>query len=412
LALSLFGCSGPTTTRLLVDVSKAGSATLSSVTVTVYDPYGEIGHASVTPAAFPGQLVVTGLPERAVNLRITAAALDGNQEYLGATRATVAAHQQVTASIMLTADTPDEDHDQVPDSVDDCPTMPDPRQLDSTGMPPGDACSTTLPPLPTPTTPQLDLSIPPDLTGAPPPPPDMTRPRDLVGAPPPPPPPDMSRVPSTCASSTVALCDGFEGTTLANWWSTRIHSGGTYAIDTKISYRGNSSLHLTNSAIGASGGSDVEIDEGSVFFNHFYVRVFAYVPKGFDPSEADVLLVEQGSNPYEGITLGLENNSFITSDTLNGGTVLSTTTTFVNNTWVCLEWEVKLGSSGSSPNGTTTLSVDGKVAPGLGASQPLYGGSSPISQIALSLLGYANTAARELWLDELMIDTSPIGCAK
>ena len=39
--------------------------------------------------------------------------------------------------------------------------------------------------------------------------------------------------------------------------------------------------------------------------------------------------------------------------------------------------------------------------------------SPPYDQLALGLIStVANTPARELWIDEVIIDTNPIGCAK
>jgi hypothetical protein len=405
LALVLCGCGGPSTTRLIIDVSKTDSGALGSVTVTVFDPYGEIGHATVAPAPLPGQLVVSGLPERALSLRIAAVGLGAGQRMLGATQATLVPGQLVTASIVLAADTPDRDSDGVPDSIDWCPTLPDPHQLDSDGVPPGDACR-NLPPSPQMT---FDLGVPDLAPPPPPPPPDMRPPPDLAGTPPPPPPPDMARPISTCATAGVALCDGFEGKSLLPWWSTVIQSGGTATIDTTRAYRGQSSLHLHNNQLGTV-ASDVEIDETGVFFSHLYMRAFIWVPMAFDPSEADVFLVEQNNAPYQGITLNFLGGYYSTSDTLNGGGVMTSPTAIVPEQWVCVEWDVTLGSS-SNHNGNSALTVDGTVAPGLSAAQSLYGNPT-INQFGLALVGGPHTPARDLWIDELIVDKNPIGCAK
>jgi hypothetical protein len=324
--------------------------------------------------------------------------IESGQRFLGATRVTIVPRQLNTAAIMLAQNTPDRDGDGVPDAIDDCPAQPDPHQYDSTGMPPGDACRTVV------AMPMPDLAVP-DLAGTPPPPPDMTAPRDLTGTRP----PDMEKPISTCASLSVPLCDGFEGKTLASWWTTVIQSGGTATIDTTRAYRGSSSLHLHNNAL-TNVGSDVELDESQAFFNHFYVRAFVYVPAHFDPSEADIIFAEQNAAPYEGIALEFLNGSLGTSDTLNNGVVKTTTTAVATDQWVCLEWEVTLGTA-SNHNGSTALSVDGTGVSGLGGNQPLYA-TPAINQIDIGLIGYNNTPARDFWLDELIIDVNPIGCTK
>jgi hypothetical protein len=134
------------------------------------------------------------------------------------------------------------------------------------------------------------------------------------------------------------------------------------------------------------------------------------VPSGFDPSTGDIFFTEQNASPYEGITLNLLNGSFETNNTI-GGVQKDSTTPMPTNTWVCLEWNVQLGTSSGSPNGTTALSVDGTLANNLGGTQPLFS-STPINTIGLMLIGGPNTPARDVWMDEVIIDTQPIGCTK
>ena len=392
IALALVaGCSTPTTTRLAVDVGIATGVMPTTVTVSVFDAHGQVGHAAVSPAPLPGQLMVTGLPDTAVDLRIAAVGTGGTQVVLGATRVTLVPHMLTTASLTLAYGTLDADNDGVPDVIDDCPTVPDPLQTNSAGTGPGDACRNGALPSG-------------DLAGA-----DLraTTPVDLAG-----PMPDLMRVASTCATAGVAFCDGFETATLAPHWIVTNNMGGSAVVDPTRAYRGAASLHLHNDAIAAGGSSDVELDETQTFAAYLYARAFIYVPSSFDAAEADVLLVEQNASPYQGITLGMSKGVFMTQDTLAGGTALVSTTTVPKDRWTCVEWEVRLGSAGSS-NGTTTLTVDGTAASGLGAAQPLYA-TPPINQLGIGLVGGGSAAipARDLWIDELIVDTAPIGCAR
>jgi hypothetical protein len=410
------GCSGSTTTQLVVQVSYNGTSTApTGVTVTIFDPYGEVGTKTIAPAVLPGQLVVTGLRDAAVELRIAAVGIGGGQRILGATRVTTKPHQSVPASVVLSPSTTDGDFDGVPDTIDDCPTVPDPTQADASGAPPGDACAG----------PGADFAgVTLDLAGA-----DLAGvdlaggdlavapPVDLAGTPP----PDMMRPGSNCAALTTALlCDGFESTTFASRWTVVSGSsvGGTATIDNTHVYRGNYALHLHNDAVTLNSGSDVELDETSAFASHFYARAFVYVPTGFTTAATDIMIVEESNSPYAGITLNLNNGSFQTDgSSMSGlspaGVVMGSSTPMPTGTWVCLEWEVKLGASSGSPAGYTNLLVDGVAANGLSGSQSIYGASgNPINMFALVMVGNKGTPARDLWMDEVVLDTQPIGCTK
>ena len=80
------------------------------------------------------------------------------------------------------------------------------------------------------------------------------------------------------------------------------------------------------------------------------------------------------------------------------------------NQWVCLEWEVQLGATGS-----TTLTVAGAAANNLGGTQNLA--STPAAgQLGLSLVASTGTGgavvARDVRFDEMIVDTKAIGCTK
>ena len=376
---AMSGCGG-TTTQLVVQITYDGPQPApSSVSVAVLNPYGMIGQKEISPAPLPGELTVSGLPNTVDQVRIAAVGTGGGQRVLGATRVTLMPHQKTTVNLLLSAATTDKDGDGVPDAIDDCPMVADPMQTDANGMPPGDACNGGL----------FDLSLP--SSG------------DLA-----PSSPDLLPSGSNCAAIAPTFCDGFEGTLLSPVWTQSL-TGGTATIDATRAYRGKSSLHLHQNLTGSK-GADIELNETQAFASHFWARVFVWVPAGFDPSDADILLVEQGANPYLGITLKLAGGGLVTEDLLTGGARLASTTTMPTDRWVCLEWEVQLGTAAMN-NGSTALSVDGVAANGLGGAQPLWGGTNPINTFTLSLLALPGTPPRDLWMDELVIDTKPIGCA-
>jgi hypothetical protein len=136
------GCSSPaaTTIQVLVTRSDGNAVMLPSAHVTVYDDRGVVTRGDITPASLPGSLVVKGLADSAVALRVVVRAETGGQPLLGGTRVTTQPHHQTQAQIVLDAATSDSDGDGVPDTLDDCETNADPDQTDSDGNGRGDAC--------------------------------------------------------------------------------------------------------------------------------------------------------------------------------------------------------------------------------------------------------------------------------
>jgi hypothetical protein len=284
--------------------------------------------------------------------------------------------------VVLSTKTIDSDGDLVPDTLDDCPSVPDPNQ---------DAPCMVVP----------DLGMPgggeSDLSGVP-------AGSDLAM------PPDLAPPASGCATAGVAFCDGFESGVIDAHWTDINQTNGTVTVDNTRAYRGSYSLHVHNNALPAKANADVELLESGTFpSTHFFVRAYVYAPTAFGNTEGDFILAEQSVAPYNGVALGLVNTTFQTDNSIANVTKTSTTT-MPRDQWVCLEWEVQLGSSGS-----TALSVNGAAATNLGGTQNLSINPAP-DELALALATTAPNSggvpARDLWFDEVMVNPTAIGCAR
>lgn len=375
------GC-GRTPTEVLVQVSgPAGRAEPVSVDVSVFDSGGLIGHTHVEPAVLPGQLTVRGLADSSADLRVVGVGLSSTGvQSLGGAHVTVQPFARAVATLVLSTNVIDSDGDHVPDTVDDCPSVPDPMQDDPCG-------------------PVEDLAIggPPDLAN-PPPGSDLALP------------PDLAPPASGCAAAGVAFCDGFEAGVIDPHWNDVTVTNGSVTVDNTRAYRGTWSLHVHNNALAARASADVELNEGQTFpSTHFFVRAFVYVPSAFGTNEGDFILAEQGVSPYGGVTLGLVDSTFQTDN--NIGNVTKTSTTMMpRDQWVCIEWEVQLTASGA-----TALSVNGAPATNLGGTQSLSI-DPPVSELGLALVSQApqnaGLPARDLWFDEVMVNPTAIGCTR
>jgi hypothetical protein len=77
--------------------------------------------------------------------------------------------------------------------------------------------------------------------------------------------------------------------------------------------------------------------------------------------------------------------------------------------WVCLEWHLRVAASGWAK-----LYVDGAEVTALTAPQNTQPNPT-LGAIGFGLVappGSSATAARDLFLDDIIVDNSPIGCAK
>jgi len=376
------GCHGAATEVRVEVTGPAGAAAPATVAINVFDAQGLIGHADIAPATLPGAITVRGLPDDVEELRVVGIGISATGvQSIGGTRVTVVPLTRIVAMVALSTKTIDSDGDLVPDTLDDCPSEPDPNQ---------DApCSAV-----------VDMATGPalaDFAGAP-------AGSDLSL------PPDMTPAASGCATAGVAFCDGFESGVIDAHWNGINQANGTVTVDNTRAYRGAWSLHIHNNALAAKGSADVELNEGQTFpSTHFFVRAFVLAPAAFGANEGDFILAEQADTPYQGITLGLVNTGFQTSNSIAGVTKTSTTM-MPRDQWVCVEWEVQLGASGA-----TALSVNGAAATGLGGTQNLSV-TPPPSSLALALVTTApagsGVPARDLWFDEIMVNPTAIGCTR
>jgi hypothetical protein len=424
LCLGLVGCGGGTT-MLVVDVQNGESAPPSAVTVSVFDDFGLLGRSRLAHPALPGQLTVRGLTDAVQSVRVVAVGDDPRT--LDGVRFNVAPHAQLTEKLTLRADTLDRDGDGVPDDLDDCPLTPDPDQRNSDGKGPGDACpgsvggngvddmATSVEP--------VDLAGA-DLAGADlatPPHADMAQgaddmahttavdmartPDDMthVG-------PDLATANSTDLGNVPLLSEGFENGIGAATW-TMEETAGSANIDPNRTHRGFYSLHIQQNALGPGQSSRADVFESlAVPLPDAWIRVFAYVPAGFDPGSVSILSLEQTGTAHKGMRLNLSQGSFATIDSAPTPpqTLTATMPPMATEQWVCLEWHVHVGASGYAK-----LYMEGVEVTALTAAQntqPL----PTVGQIALGLIATAATpaAGREIWFDDLAVDFNPIGCAK
>jgi hypothetical protein len=461
-ALWLWGCARPTT--LLVEVHDADLTPPASVTLSVFDDFGVIGRTRVEHPVLPGEMTVKGLPDVAEFVRVVAVA--DAPRVLDGLRFATEPRTLMTRELLLRQES-DRDRDGVPDAIDDCPDVADPDQENRAGVGPGDACRGG-PVADLAAAKDLavaqdlgvaqdlavahdlgvvtDLSVADDLSmviaGAY----DLARPpadlahadlahadidmahsvvhdlghevhdlahgrdmshvvvADMAHG------PDLASELSSDMSNVVIFSEGFENGIMGAIWNAS-EVNGSANTSPNLVHRGNYALHVHANALAAGAALQTELVETvAVPLPDLFIRVFAFVPGGSDPTSVAIVIADQTAAPHKGVQLALAQGSFATSDSVPSPTqTLSATTPMPSDRWVCLEWHLHVATGGYAK-----LYVDGVEVTALTASQNTLPNPT-LGEVGIGLVaapaGHA-TAARDVWFDDVIVDDSPIGCVK
>jgi hypothetical protein len=403
----LVGCD-PTTA--LVPIEQNGGPAPSALRLSVYNRYGALvlDHP-LTPARLPGAVMLE-LPAIDQIIRV---AVDGDPGLIGGTQFPATAHARVDVPKIVIApvgsdpDHLDSDRDGVPDVIDNCPYVANHDQADARGDGIGDACAN----------PSLDgagdLSdaavlvdagdfaigdlASTDLAG------DLAVARDFATN------ADLAGNPSLCPG-TFALCDGFEGSSIdTNNWpaALMVMQGGNVSIDTTRAYRGAHSLRMH---VDASSGTQpvVVVMENRVLTTPLYARAFFNVSSAAPTSSTlhiSILRAEDTTSHELDVSPVVDHFAFGTTmpPGFYGESVGST---FTADQWFCVEMEVPT-AGGPHPR----LWINGNdITP----ANAVTVNQSSLMEVAFGVLfpGTATAGAFDVWLDEVAIDSSPIGCTR
>lgn len=423
------GCSSPTT--LLLDVRMAeGEPAPPSFLISIYDPSGAIVESQRVRQPPPGRVVVVDLPASEPSLRIVAAGVAAGALRLGSVRLDVRARRQVTGVITLSAATSDRDGDAVPDDVDNCPDVANPDQASTSPTSDdsaGDACRSgdlgvgddvaaspdQAVALDGPASePDLVTSEPMDLlladlttTGSP----DLLIP-DLAATS-----PDLRAAgpdlaPVGCAASTRVRCESFDSATIdSSRWQVSATNATVTTVDgtTGKVYRGARALRIA--APGAAGGFSGTLYDPDLLApltSGFFVRAYVYlVSPGVDYAQLFEVLPSGGGVG----NLLSQDGRFVTLQDYGygaGSLYQSSTSRWPLDQWFCVEWQVQRGASQSA--GAMRVWLNDVALTDVTASP------TNVASIASMIVGYTSdrTTAATIYVDELIVDGSRIGCAE
>jgi hypothetical protein len=233
--------------------------------------------------------------------------------------------------------------------------------------------------------------------------------------------------PSLCASFGGLMCDGFEDKLPApSGWTTSIGTNsGSVAVDDQHVYRGSYALHIhadaTNSTPTMLGDIGGRVNTPRSFFDgpgieqavqHVWMRLFLFQP-ALVPGRLAPMNVERRATAALGVAtadLYIESGSYVLADQAMQSTPGPMSAI---HRWVCLEleWDNNAGQGRLDVDGAPVLSLSGP---------PLR--KDPNDPMSLNVdfiaFGYFNSRsvvqvpAFDAWIDEIALDTKPIGCTR
>jgi hypothetical protein len=344
-----------------------GEPSPSSLAVSVYRASGAVMRdRGLASTMLPGELLLRSLPAGADVFRIVITGNSPGGRTLGGARVTIIPYGQARADVALSAKTPDQDGDGVPDDLDDCPTFPDPDQglTSCPGSPDGGGTD---------------------------------------GA-----------TPARCPAG-VEMCQSFEGPfdgLFPPWWNAQHLS--VLSIDATRAVRGARSLRVHTLPTMAGPFSQGIIGENHVvpITGRFFARAFYYLAGPQQGLTQTLMSAYQTDPPNNGVNLAVDGSGHLLLEGLSGKSTTSSLTV-ARNQWVCVEWEVDVSSSATSLDGAMRVWLDEVLAASVqGTATQL---SPPLGSFNIGASVYytpVDLQEADQWIDELIVDNQPIGCAK
>jgi hypothetical protein len=217
----------------------------------------------------------------------------------------------------------------------------------------------------------------------------------------------MPDAPSPPCATGVLFCDGFEQGLGA--WQQIEQTNGTIGVDMTHVHRGAYAVRAHMNAITQQGGNpSVTIDHTQTWPTHYWVRFFAYAPSPFPPSNGALLNLIDSANNYDGLQLYLSPTAaHVSMTTYNTGNdhTWGSMTALPLDQWVCFEVDAdsQTGAVNVALNGAAIgpLSMTGFTLP-----------SPDVTKLGLGFFNAKTQPAYDVWFDDVIVDATPIGCAK
>ena len=210
--------------------------------------------------------------------------------------------------------------------------------------------------------------------------------------------------PSLCATAGLLFCDGFESG-LAQWGADAV--GGHSSPDGAHVFRGKNALHASVDAIPQTGTVYARQQHDQLWPADVFVRVFLYQASPMPPATYDFVELVGAGPPFPGVELrGQRPDALAATAFVAPNLNWASATALPLDRWACLEMEMDATSAtfrawlDDAPVADMTQTFTTPV--------PTYG----ILKVGLAYYQAAAQGPTELWIDEVAVDGTRIGCAK
>jgi hypothetical protein len=215
---------------------------------------------------------------------------------------------------------------------------------------------------------------------------------------------------TSCADAGAVFCDDFEEGLDNTNWPTAVMQNGSVAVDTSKPYRGARSLHAVAFPVAddaAPGDVIGTLVHPVVLPQTVYIRTFVFF-SAINPADSESFVLARQNHPnFLGIEVEVQGPNWgITDWTPNPSVNDHNGPAADAMRWHCVEWMVTQGGSGA-----TDVWLDGQELTALHLTNLMV---ADLEQIEVGLNFYypPPQGQYELWVDDVYVDTSPVGCTK
>jgi hypothetical protein len=211
---------------------------------------------------------------------------------------------------------------------------------------------------------------------------------------------DAGAGPYDCAAAI--LCENFEQGLGNGWMQPDAGTGVLTGTTSMKAAHGQGYLQATVPHANSEGQSQILADVNVT--GDVYVRLFAWIPssptKGLPSVNVLADTVDTGGNTWE---LRVQSDGPQQVLALGRPQFPTATTEYPFGAWSCIEWQLGSTQQSASQNGTSLVSQSDIDAGYQGFTQAYFG-------LAYEPMGSTATGPVTVYIDEIIVDTKPIGC--
>lgn len=221
---------------------------------------------------------------------------------------------------------------------------------------------------------------------------------------------DGGTIDGAAACAAAIVCDDFERSTWDPFWNDLSPKDGSITIDRTKAHRGTSSLHFHTPAHPANVASELSFGHTPFTRSEFYLRAFVFIPDDAPPPRGENLVSLSKVDGSSGLLVNRTSNLLVaTWGPPTGYEQVGTDGIFSVGAWDCLEVHVAVGAGGAPKVEIWLRDTEYPI----GFKSPIN--LDPIGSVSIGINIPSTSAplpAYDLWLDDVIVDTVRVGCAR